>query len=100
MSKIIDITDKLNFEEAPKLKVKNVEISLNDDAVTMLKVMQKIGNDVSPADIIEVYNLMIPEEDRKKIDKLELNFKDFQTFVKAAISTVTGMDMDEESAEE
>lgn len=100
MGKVIDITEKLNFEEAPKLKIKNVEVSLNDDAVTMLKVMQKIGEDVSPADIAEVYNLLIPETDRKKIDKMKLNFKDFQTLVKAAISAVTGMEMDEESTEE
>lgn len=99
MAKVIDITEKLNFEEAPKLKIKSVEICLNDDAVTMLKVMQKIGNDVSPADITEVYNLLVPEADRKKIDKLKLNFKDFQTLVKAAISAVTGKDVDEETEE-
>ena len=36
MSKIIDITDKLNFEEKPIIKVKDVEIKANNDAVTML----------------------------------------------------------------
>lgn len=33
MSKIIDITDKLNFEEKPIIKVKDVEIKANNDAV-------------------------------------------------------------------
>ncbi|MBO5070807.1 MAG: hypothetical protein J6C37_10685 [Roseburia sp.] len=99
MAKVIDITDKLNFEESPKIKIKDIEVHLNDDASTMLKVMQKIGDDVKPADIVEIYNMLIPEADRKKVDKLKLNFANFQTFVKAAISAVTGTDMDDEQGE-
>lgn len=99
MAKVIDITEKLNFEESPKIKIKNIEVGLNDDAATMLKVMQKINGDITPADIVEVYNMLIPEADRKKIDKLKLNFADFQTVVKAAISAVTGSDMDDEAVE-
>lgn len=100
MSKIIDITDKLNFEESPKIKIKDIKVRLNDDATTMLKVMQKIGEDITPADIVDVYNMLIPEADRKKIDKLKLNFVDFQTVVKAAISAVTGKDLDKVESEE
>ena len=99
MAKVIDITEKLNFEESPKLKIKNIEVDLNDDAATMLKVMQKINGDIAPADIVEVYNMLIPETDRKKIDKLKLNFADFKTVVKSAISAVTGSDMDDEAVE-
>ena len=43
---IVDITDKLNFEESPKLKIKNVTVEVNADAPTMLKVMQRLGNGV------------------------------------------------------
>ena len=38
MSKLIDITDKLNFEEKPSVRVKNVDLAINNDAVSMLKV--------------------------------------------------------------
>ena len=43
MSRVVDITDKLNFEENPKLKIKNTEIEINSDAPTMLKIMQTVG---------------------------------------------------------
>ena len=38
MSKIIDITDKLNFEERPQIKIKDTVVNVNDDAISMLKV--------------------------------------------------------------
>ena len=100
MGKVIDITDKLNFEESPRIKIKDIEVRLNDDATTMLKVMQKMGGKTTPADIAEMYEMLIPESDRKKIDKLKLNFTDFQTVVKSAISAITGTDLDEADSEE
>ena len=53
---IVDITDKLNFEESPKLKIKNVTVEVNADAPTMLKVMQRLGNgdDMKPKDISDM----------------------------------------------
>lgn len=42
MSKVIDITEKLNFEENPKLKIKDAEIEVNTDATTVLTLMQTI----------------------------------------------------------
>lgn len=95
MGKVIDITEKLEFEEAPKLKIKNAEVSVNADAVTMLKAMQLLSGDPTPKDVSELYNLLIPEGDQKKLEKLKLNFSDFRTVVMAAISAVTGTDMDE-----
>ena len=38
MAKIIDITEKLNFEKPPVLLIQGREIHVNDDAVTMLSV--------------------------------------------------------------
>ena len=90
---IIDITDKLNFEESPRLKIKNVTVEVNADAPTMLKVMQRLGNgdDMKPKDISDMY-------ERKKLDAMKLNFNDFQTVIMGAVSAVTGVDMDEVSA--
>ena len=39
MSKIIDITDKLDFEENPRLKVKDIELEVDASAENLLKVM-------------------------------------------------------------
>lgn len=91
MAKTVDITDKLSFEENPKIKVKNVTCEVNSDAPTMLKVMQLIGNgdNVTPNDVVSMYELIFSEKDREKIDKLKLQFSDFQTLVMSAMTLVT-----------
>ena len=38
MSKIIDITNKLNFDEKPKLVIKGTEIEVNSDAISFIKM--------------------------------------------------------------
>lgn len=84
MSKIIDITNKLNFEEKPIIKVKDVEIKANNDAVTMLKVIalfDESGEGESVKDILNIYNLLFDEENRKKVESLKLSFEDFSTLV-------------------
>ena len=97
---IVDITDKLNFEESPKLKIKNVTVEVNADAPTMLKVMQRLGNgdDMKPKDISDMYELLFDEKERKKLDAMKLSFNDFQTVIMGAVSALTGVDMDEVSA--
>lgn len=91
-AKIVDITEKLSFDENPKIKIKNVTCEVNSDAPTMLKVMQIIGNgdNVSSNDVVKMYELIFPEKDREKIDKLKLQFTDFQTLVMSAMSLVAG----------
>ncbi len=84
MSKIIDITDKLNFEQKPIIKVKDVEIEANNDAVTMFKVVALFDgakNDISVKDILTIYNLLFDEENQKKIESLNLTMEDFSTFI-------------------
>lgn len=69
MSKLIDITDKLNFEEKPIVKVKDTELVINNDAVSMLKVAAifEDGNGKSK-DVTEMYHLLLmnPREKRLK----------------------------------
>ena len=52
MSKVVDITDKLEFEENPKLVVKGKELEVNADATTVLKIMGILGDseNVKPSD--------------------------------------------------
>ena len=91
MSKIIDITDKLNFEEKPIIKVKDVEISANNDAVTMLKDVALFDNDgkgFDVKDVLTMYNLLFDEENQQKIDSLKLSFEDFSTLVVNAAQAV------------
>lgn len=45
MGKVVDITDKLSFDGNPKLRIRGIEVEVNADAPTMLKVMSVMGND-------------------------------------------------------
>lgn len=90
MAKVVDITSKLEFDGNPKLKIKDKEIELNADAPTMLKVMNLVGDDPTPKEVITLYNLVFPEESRKVLDDMKLNFADLITVVEAAVSVISG----------
>ena len=92
MAKTIDITDKLAFDENPKLVVKGKELEVNADATTVLKIMGILGDgdNVQPSDVVKMYELIFSDADRKKIDKMKLQFADFQTLVFSAIGLITG----------
>lgn len=93
MSKIIDITEKLNFDTSPVIKIKDIELKVNDDASTALKmmaIMSDSGDNVGIKEIVDMYQLLFDENDRKKIDALKLKFTDFAEVVKTAMGLVTG----------
>lgn len=91
MSKLIDITNKLNFEEKPIVKVNDTELVINNDAVSMLKVaaLFEDGNGKSK-DVIEMYHLLFDESEREKIEKLKLNMHDFSTLISESAKIVQG----------
>ena len=92
MSRVVDITEKLNYEENPRIRVKDKEIEVNTDAATMLRIMGILSDkeETGPKEVIEMYELMFAEKERQKIEKLKLNFSDFTTLVYTAIGLVTG----------
>lgn len=92
MAKVVDITEKLSFDENPIIKVKNKEIEVNTDAATMLKVMGILADkeEPGPKEILSMYEIMFAEKERKKIEQLKLNFADFTTLVYTAINLITG----------
>lgn len=93
MSKIIDITEKLSFDTSPVIKIKDIELKVNDDASTALKmmaIMSDSGDSVGIKEIVDMYQLLFDENDRKKIDALKLKFTDFAEIVKTAMGLVTG----------
>lgn len=100
MSKLIDITDKLNFEEKPIVKVKETELVINNDAVSMLKVAAifEDGNGKSK-DVTEMYHLLFDESEREKIEKLKLNMHDFNALISESAKIATGDLTDEGEAQ-
>ena len=93
MSKIVNITEKLELDGNPFLLIKDEKLEVNADAATMLKLMGKYGEmEASPKDILDLYDLMFPKESQKKIEKLKLSFKDLTVLVEEAQKLITGED--------
>lgn len=90
MSKVVDITEKLNFDSNPKIKIKGKEYEVNADAETVLRIMGlfKDTGDIAPSDIQVMYDLVFSEKTRKEIQKLGLQFNDFQVVVNAAVNLI------------
>lgn len=93
MAKVVNITEKLTFEENPRLMIKGKELEVNADAPTMLKVMGLMGStDPGIHEILETYDLMFPEKSKKEIEKLKLGFKDLIVVVQEAVQLIIGED--------
>ena len=90
MAKKIDITEKLSFEENPRLVVKGKELEVNADAATVLEIMEILGEgEGTPKQVAEMYDQIFSDDAKKEIKAMKLSFKDFQTLVEAAITLIT-----------
>jgi hypothetical protein len=100
MAKVIDITEKLSFEENPRLCVRDTELEVQADARTVLKMMS-IMSDGQPTnrDVLDCLNLLLSERDRAKLDEMNLSFKDYMAVVYEAMNLATG-DASEKTAGE
>jgi len=98
MSKIIDITNKLNFDERPKLVIKGTEIEVNNDAIFFIKAIALFDseNGVSSSDLLSALELLFDEENREKIAKLHLSFADLSTVIKTATELIADNDSEGE----
>lgn len=98
MSKIIDITNKLNFDEKPKILVKGTEIEVNNDAISFIKAIALFDseNDISSSDILSALELLFDEENREKIAKLHLSFVDLSTLIRTATDLIADEDSEGE----
>lgn len=90
MAKIIDITDKLSFENERSLVIKDQEIKLNADAPTVLKLMAAMSESDGPEQVLNMYRMLFPEESRAVIDDMKLSFEDFKVVVMEAAKLVVG----------
>ena len=90
MAKVVDITEKLNFDENPIMQIGTLEVEVNADAETMLRLMGVFGNK-------EALNLIFKPEDVEKIcnikkGKKKLSAKSLMVIVEEAMNLVMGED--------
>lgn len=97
MARVVDITDKLKFEEKPKLRVKGVEIEVNNKATDVLEitpVLQKKDN-ITTEDIYHLFDVLLSKEEQEKINSFELDIEDFSTFIIEAANLISATGDDE-----
>ncbi len=90
MSKIVDITEKLSFEQNPVLKIKDIEIEVNSDAKTILEIMGNFKTKTEVEASLDSVDKLFSREDQEKLDGLKLQFSDFMAVISAAMELVMG----------
>lgn len=97
MAKVVDITEKLEFNEPLKIKIKNEKIEVNSDATTVIKLMGCMDETegIKPSKVMEMFELLFNKKERKKLEELNLSFNDLQVLIEAAMTLVTGEEVEE-----
>lgn len=103
MSKIIDITNKLNFEEKPCIQIKGTVIPVNNDAASMLKVMaimEESATHMTTENIERLEGLLFDEEAAASLRSLKLTISDYvQTIMQTAMVAANHFEEDEQGEE-
>lgn len=102
MAKIIDITDKLEFCENPRLRIGTIEVEVQADAETVLRLFGVLSSGMNAANINRALELLFTPEDLKRIcgasmHGKKLSSKAFMTIIHSAIELIMG---DDEKGEE
>ena len=97
---LYSLTDKLKFDEAPQIQIKDTVLTVQADAETILKMMDIVNNEGEVEGALEAVNLLFSEEDRKALDALHLSMADYVTVISTAMQLAVGEDPDDESAGE
>ena len=98
MSKRLHITDKLDFDTKRTLVIRDVEIAVNADAATMLKLMDASeGMDTKSYSFVKkMLSLLFDEEELKKLEALKLSFADLMVVITAASDLVASESEEDE----
>lgn len=93
MARKVNITDKLKFQENPVLVIGDMELEVNADATTMLKIMGVFKDEeVSEKEAsIQAYEFLFSETERKKIEENKISFEDFMIIISEAMNAVTNV---------
>ena len=95
MTKRINITDKLCYEENPVMEIETLDVEVRADAETMLRLMGVFAEKTELEAVGEALNLIFSPQDVEAICNLErngkkLSAKSLMTIVQSAMSLVVG----------
>ena len=93
------LTEKLKFNEKPVIYVKDNALTVNNSAITVLKLMDIVQQEGELAGAKNVMALLFSEDDQKKIEALSLSMEDYVTLASVAIDLALGNDPDAKARE-
>lgn len=93
------LTDKLKFNEPPKVEIKGKVLTINNSAVNVLKLMDIVQNDGEIAGTKAVLEILFSPKDRKVIEGLNLSMEDYTKFCEICMDLAVGGDPDKKESE-
>lgn len=93
MSKVVDITDKLELTN-PVLKIKDKVFPIHSDAKTVMQLaaINETGNDQEK--IAKSIELLFGKEKSEELLSMPLTFSDLLIIIKVSMRLATGKDID------
>ena len=96
---VYSLTDKLKFDENPKIEIKGKTITVNAQAETALKLLDLLESKGEMKATLEAPSILFSEKDAKYISSLKLNMNDYATLISVAMDLCMGVDPDDKSGE-
>ena len=94
------LTDKLQFNEPPKIEIKGKVLTINNSATNVLQLMDIVQNKGEIAGAKAVLDLLFNEKDRKTIEKLNLSMDDYTMLCEVCMELAVGNDPDSKGSEQ
>lgn len=84
----LDITDKLKYGEKPVLAFNGKEYELDDSAVTVLEVMELVGNEPAMTDLMDAAKRVFGAKYEEVVTDCK-TFSNLMVAIEAAIDLIT-----------
>ena len=94
------LTDKLKFNEPPKVEIKGKVLTINNSATNVLQLMDIVSTLGEVAGAKAILETLFNEKDRKTIEKLNLSMDDFSTLCEVCMDLALGNDPDNKESEQ
>lgn len=99
MARVVDITDKLSFDENPVIRIKGEELEVQSGAENMLRILGLFDSEKTEVHAaVEAAELMFNDRDKKKIARMKLQIGDYMQLIKEAINVA--LDADDSQGEQ
>lgn len=96
---VYSLTDKLKFDECPKVEIKGKTLTINNSAVNVLHLIDVVQTMGEVAGAKAIVDILFSAKDKKTIESLNLSMADFTKFCEICMDLAIGNDPDKEKSE-